>query len=176
MQKTSTTTAHDSEIRIYVACLASYNNGILYGKWIDATQELDDLYAELRAMLKASPIPDAEEWAIHDYEGFEGIRISEYTGIPQVQRLALFIEEHGRLGAEVLKHLDEEVELAAKALEENYCGEYRRLADYVQELTEETTEIPQQLQSYIDYEAMGRDMEINGDVFTVETVHVFWTR
>ncbi len=84
MQKSSITTptAENSEIRIYVACLASYNNGILFGQWIDATQELDDLYAELRAMLKASPIPDAEEWAIHDYEGFEGLRLSEYTGIP----------------------------------------------------------------------------------------------
>ena len=182
MQKSSTTTptAADSEIRIYVACLASYNHGILHGQWIDAAQELDDLYAELQAMLKASPIPNAEEWAIHDYEGFEGIRLSEYTEIPQVQRLALFIEEHGRLGAEVLKHFDENMELAAKALEEDYCGEYRTLAEYVQELTEETTEIPQQLQYYIDYEAMGRDMEINGDLFTVETgfeaVHVFWVR
>ncbi len=182
MQKTSTTTptAHDSEIRIYVACLASYNHGILHGKWIAAAQALDEIYAELRAMLKASPIPNAEEWAIHDYEGFEGIRISEYTGIPQVHQLAVFIEEHGRLSAEVLKHLDEEIERAIQALEEDYCGEYCTLADYVQELTEETTEIPQHLQSYIDYEAMGRDMEINGDVFTVETgfeeVHVFWAR
>jgi hypothetical protein len=24
--------------KIYVACLASYNNGILHGKWIDAVQ------------------------------------------------------------------------------------------------------------------------------------------
>ncbi len=80
----------------------------------------------------------------------------------------------------MLKHFDEDIELAVKALEEDYCGEYRTLAVYVQELTEETTEIPQQLQSYIDYEAMGRDMEINGDLFTVETgfeeVHVFWAR
>ena len=33
---------------------------------------------------------------------------------------------------------------------------------------------------YIDYEAMARDMELNGDVFTIalgfEDVHVFWSR
>lgn len=30
------------EIRIYVADLAAYNNGILRGFWIDATQDIDD--------------------------------------------------------------------------------------------------------------------------------------
>jgi len=43
----------------------------------------------------------------------------------------------------------------------------------------EGTEIPQYLQFYIDYEKMGRDMELSGDVFTIETahdeVHVFWS-
>jgi Antirestriction protein (ArdA) len=33
---------------------------------------------------------------------------------------------------------------------------------------------------YIDYQAMARDMELNGDVFTIETgfdqVHIFWNR
>lgn len=54
------------------------------------------------------------------------------------------------------------------------------LADYAEELTEETTEIPESLRHYIDYEAMGRDMRLNGDVFTIETgyreVHIFWSR
>ena len=52
------------------------------------------------------------------------------------------------------------------------------LADYVQELTEETTQIPENLTYYIDYERMGRDMEMSGDVFTVATgfeeIHIFW--
>ena len=28
----------NTEPRIYVACLAAYNNGILHGAWIDAAQ------------------------------------------------------------------------------------------------------------------------------------------
>ena len=59
--------------RIYVACLASYNSGILYGAWIDADQEPDAIMEEVSAMLKASPEEGAEEWAIHDYDNFEGI-------------------------------------------------------------------------------------------------------
>ncbi len=52
------------------------------------------------------------------------------------------------------------------------------MADYAQELTEETSQIPDHLQYYINYERIGRDMELNGDVFTIETgyeeVHIFW--
>ncbi len=67
---------------------------------------------------------------------------------------------------------------ARKALEENYSGCYSSLADYAEELTEGTAEIPQHLANYIDYERMGRYMEMGGDIFTVETgyqeVHIFW--
>lgn len=64
-------------------------------------------------------------------------------------------------------------------MEENYAGEYRSLAEFAQELTEQSVEIPESLQFYIDYERMARDLEVN-DVMTVETgfeqVHVFWSR
>ncbi|HBL92812.1 MAG TPA: hypothetical protein DD375_04790, partial [Hyphomonas sp.] len=50
--------------RVYVACLAAYNNGRLHGAWINAT-EPDEIMEHVRAMLAASPEPDAEEWAIH---------------------------------------------------------------------------------------------------------------
>jgi len=60
------------EIRIYVACLAAYNNGKLHGAWIDATQDIDDIQCQINQMLADSPEPDAEEYAIHDYEEFGG--------------------------------------------------------------------------------------------------------
>jgi antirestriction protein len=59
-------------IQIVVACLAAYNNGILHGEWIDLNQPLDDVWRAICTMLNNSPIPNAEELAIHDYEGFEG--------------------------------------------------------------------------------------------------------
>ena len=52
-----------------------------------------------RDMLAKSPIPDAEEWAIHDFEGFAAIRIREYDSFEHVAELAAFIAEHGALGA-----------------------------------------------------------------------------
>ncbi|MBS7457712.1 antirestriction protein ArdA [Coralloluteibacterium stylophorae] len=45
--------------RIYVACLASYNNGRLHGRWIDLDgQDANDVRDEIAAMLRESPFPN----------------------------------------------------------------------------------------------------------------------
>jgi antirestriction protein len=68
---------------------------------------------------------------------------------------------------------------ARTAAEDNYCGCYKSLADYAHGQIEETTQISEKLTYYIDYERIGRDMEMSGDIFTLETgfetVHVFWS-
>lgn len=170
---------HETDIispRIYVACLAAYNNGILHGAWIDAAQDVWAIYDEVARMIRASPIADAEEWAIHDYEGFAGVRVSEYSGIEEVAELGAFIVEHGRLGAELIAHFGD-LEEARRALEDRYHGAFSSVADYMQELTEECTAIPESLRFYIDWQAMARDAEMSGDVLTVQTapdeIHIF---
>jgi len=165
------------EIRIYVADLAAYNNGKLHGVWIDATDDLEDIQEQVNKMLAESPEQDAEEYAIHDFEGFSGYGLSEYEGLESAHNVACFIEEYPEIGGELLDYFSD-IDEARKAAEENYCGCYKSLADDVEELTEQTTQIPESLTYYIDYEKMGRDMEMGGDVFTIETsfeeVHIFW--
>ncbi len=166
------------EIRIYVADLAAYNNGKLHGVWIDATLEPDEIQEQINQMLANSPEGFAEEYAIHDYEGFEGYSLSEYTGIQEVHEIACFIQEHSEIAGELLNHFCGDLDEAKQAIEDNYCGCYSSLADYAEELTSETTQIPENLAYYIDYEKMGRDMEMSGDIYTIETafdeVHIFW--
>ncbi|WP_024353472.1 antirestriction protein ArdA [Brevundimonas naejangsanensis] len=50
------TNVSDSSPRIYVACLAAYNNGFLHGAWIDADQDADQIRVEIAAMLARSPV------------------------------------------------------------------------------------------------------------------------
>lgn len=159
-----------SEIRIYVACLAAYNSGILHGAWIDATQDAWAIYDRISQMLRVSPVEGAEEWAIHDYEGFESVRIAEFSGIDRVAEIAAFISEHGRLGAELITHFGG-IDEAREAMEERYHGAYSDLADYVQGVTEECQTIPEYLRFYIDWQAMARDAEMSGDLFTIRTAH-----
>ncbi|MCB1591203.1 MAG: antirestriction protein ArdA [Alphaproteobacteria bacterium] len=169
-------TDENSEIKIYVACLASYNNGILHGRWIDATLGEEHIWEGIRAMLAESPIPEAEEYAIHDYEGFEGVSISEYEGIQVVAELAEFIDEYGPVAGRLIEYFGD-IEDAKETMRERYAGIYSTVADFAQALTEETTHIPESLQYYIDYDSMARDLEIN-DILAVEAgfeeVHIFW--
>jgi len=157
--------------RIYVACLAAYNNGHLHGAWIECTDP-HEVWDAVRAMLEASPEPNSEEWSIHDYDGFEGCNVSEYASFDMVCDLAAFIEERGKLGAKLYTHFGDDLDDA---------GEHKSLGEFAEDLTHETgPEIPSAFQYYIDWQAMGRDMELNGDVFTCSTgfeqIHVFWSR
>lgn len=168
------------EPRIYVACLAAYNSGQLHGAWIDVEDDADAVRAQIYSMLVNSPVRGAEEYAIHDYEDFGEVTISEYAGIDRLVEMASFLRERGNLGAAVLEYLSGDVEAARSALDDQYHGVFASLADCFEELTQETTQIPDNLRNYIDWEAVGRDAELNGDVFTVKTghdeVHVFWGR
>ena len=167
-----------SDIRIYVACLASYNNGILHGAWIDADQSEDEIWDAIKDIFASSPIPDAEEHAIHDYEGFYRVRIEECSNIKTVAALGEFISEHGEHGAELISHYGD-LEEARTALSERYAGPFYSLKDFARFITEDTNEVPQHLMFYIDYEKMARDLEIS-DVIAIELehdeVHVFWQR
>lgn len=162
--------------KIYVACLAAYNAGILHGEWIDVGPEINDTWKAIRNVLASSPVEDAEEWAIHDFEGFGMHRLSEYESIEHVHALAEFIEEHEDIGAALIDHFCGDLDDAKQVLE-NYLGTYESMEDYARQITEETSHIPEHLAFYIDYERMGRDIEMNGDVFTIQIqadeVHIF---
>ena len=154
MQNTQTTP------KIYVACLAAYNNGYLHGTWIEANQDKEDIYSEIKDMLSKSPIPNAEEWAIHDYEGFCGLRLSESEDISTVAEMAAMIEEHGEAWAKFAEY--EGIEYATlERFEEAYAGEWDSEEDFAENLAGETMEIPQHLEFYIDYEKLARDLFVN---------------
>ncbi|MCA1670747.1 MAG: antirestriction protein ArdA, partial [Actinobacteria bacterium] len=82
--------------RIYVADLAAYSHGRLHGVWLDATRDVDELWSDVQAMLARSPVPDAEEIAIHDFEDFTGYPLGEYENLAFVSKLAKGITEHGQ--------------------------------------------------------------------------------
>ena len=94
-----------------------------------------------------------------------------------MHEVTYFIEGYLDLAGELLNHFGDNINDARKAIEENYSGYHKSLADYTKELTENANQIPENLAYYIDYEYMWRDMELNGDVCTAETgfeeVHVF---
>ncbi|MFO8827598.1 antirestriction protein ArdA [Legionella pneumophila] len=145
---------------IYVACLASYNNAILHGVWIDATQSENKIMEEIWEMLDNSTEPDAEEYAIHDYEGFGSIQIHEYETISNIVEYASFIQEHGELGLALLSYysIDE-----AQTMLENCHGCFDSEVDFAEQLFDEcyAHQLPDNLLCYFDYEAFARDLFIS---------------
>ena len=160
---------------IYVACLASYNNAILHGVWIDATQSEDEIMEEIWAMLDNSTEPNSEEYAIHDYEGFGSMNIHEYEAIHNIVEYASFIKEHGELGLALL--CEYSIDDAITMLEEQYQGSYDSEVDFARQLFDDcyTHQMPDSLICYFDFEAFARDLFI-GDYCSVEfdgQAHVF---
>ena len=167
----------NKEIRIVIVDLAAYNAGKLHGVWIDATDELDDIQDQINTLLAQSPVADAEAYAIHYHEGFNGYNLGEHEGIKAVHEMACFIKDYPKIGGELLNYFSD-IDEARRTVEENYCGCYKTLAEYAEEFTEESIQRPKELAFYIDYEKMGRDMALSNDICTIETgfeeIHIFW--
>ena len=96
------TAAPRPQPRIYVACLAAYNAGHLHGRWIEATTP-DEVMVEVRAMLADSPLPEAEEWAIHGATRKSHL-LSE-AGMPLVEPSRPFLAGACELGNRLVRSL-----------------------------------------------------------------------
>jgi antirestriction protein len=154
--------------QIYVACLAAYNSGILHGRWIDATSDVDAMQEDIAAMLAASPVPDAEEWAIHDYDSFPNL--GEYPGLEAVAATAELFEDFDHIDAGDLQAIIHNFRDPAEArteLDDNFCGIFDSFRDYADEAADEEIachisdgKLPQMLINYFDYEAWARDLAL----------------
>lgn len=127
--------------RIYVACLSAFNFGVLHGLWIDATQEPKEIEDDIKWMLSWSPdinnsvcfqeVSQKDEWAIHDYENFEGFEIDEYERLEYVSKLAQVLDnalDTKAMGAwlkyatSTIKNPD--IDALAEEFSDCYCGHW----------------------------------------------------
>jgi antirestriction protein len=157
----------DDAPRIYVASLSDYNAGRLHGTWIDATQQAEELHEEIHTMLAESTEEIAEEWAIHDYEGFGPLRLSEYESIDTVTRIAVGIAEHGIAFAHwaaLVGTGDDEL----ASFNDHYLGHWPSIGAYAAELVDDfgvqqeldRLTLPFREYIHIDIDALARDLDI----------------
>jgi antirestriction protein len=160
--------------RIYVACLAAYNNGRLHGEWIDADQSADELHEDVRRMLAASPEPGAEEWAIHDYEGFGELRLSEWESFERVSAIAAGIAEHGDAFGAWLSYDESQDATDMRAFEDAYRGEWDSLRAYAENFADDIGlyDAAEKSGSHyvtVDIDALERDLDI--ELYSTESDH-----
>lgn len=159
----------DQTPRIYCACLSAYNNGKLYGRWIDCDQDADDIWIEINEMLAASPEPDAEEWAVHDFEGWHGLTISEYPDVEEICTWAELIVEHGAAIAKFIGWAkDVGITADADEFQARYCGHWESSQKFALESDEieEHYQYKELSQKYpvwancIDWEHFANELEL----------------
>lgn len=161
--------------KIYVACLSAYNNGKLHGKFIDASQGVDHIYEEIKNIMESSPEDDAEEWAIHDYENFGHYKVSEYHDLETLAEVSEFLTNCENKDVASWLIQDYDLEGAKDMLENNFLGVFDSDEDYAYEYVNDCgllESLPKSLRNYFDYESFGRDMELNGDIFSIDN-HYF---
>lgn len=157
--------ALDDSTRIYVASLSDYNAGRLHGAWINANQDAEDLHAAIQHMLERSREPIAEEWAIHDYEGFGPLHLSEYESIDHISQIAQGIAEHGIAFAHWAEHLESNEWQHLDRFEDSFIGHWSSRAEFAESFLEDTgvdvdSLVDEHLQSYVtfDIDAYARDL------------------
>lgn len=160
--------------QIYLASLSDYNAGRLHGVWIDVAVEREQVARQVEAMLATSAEPHAEEWAIHDYQGFGALDLSEYESLEMVAAIGRAIAEHGLAFAAYVDHVGlHEIEGLA-GFADAYLGQWASTVDYAEQLlddmgaTEALAAIPAWLQGHIQLDVAGfaRDLELGGDIWT----------
>lgn len=152
----------DAPINIYIANLHDYNCGRLVGEWVSLPMVEEDLEAV------ANEISRGYELAIHDYE-CDFMRISEYDDIFRLNEIAEQYENlfyHERIV--VTAHMDYYGSSIEEALEVLDSGDYAiyhdctDTADVALELLGEGMISADTLETYFDFEAFARDLEIEG--------------
>ncbi|HBP16815.1 MAG TPA: antirestriction protein ArdA [Planctomycetes bacterium] len=181
--------------RIYVACLHCYNSGRLHGAWFEVRADPDELHREVlgyfaagcndrqfdqecdACLAQASRFPcGGEELAVHDHEGLGSV--GECYDLPRFCEIAGLLEEFPDLPVVAyLADLDHDLERAREGLRDDYRGAWRSVAEWAESWAEDADLSAAQLWPYVDWERYARDLQLGGDVSTLEVdgvVHVFW--
>jgi len=166
--------------RIWAGSLADYNNGRLFGEWVDAAQDADELREEITALMARSPTPGAEEWAIFDFDGFGAVtdQLDEYESLERISLIAQGISRHGEAFAAYVAYLgamsiDEQTE---QRFQEAYCGEWESTSAYAEHLLQESgayelleswaaENAPEQIRPYVTLDLARYTADLEADLY-----------
>lgn len=181
-------------MKLYIASLADYNDGRLYGQWfdLDAYDDVDELRDAVEAMLSGSPYlaslglsaeeiakhgaSNWTEYAVHDMEDCPDFLRSEYTPLSQFFEFRDLVDDCGEDEEAVEAYIDLVGDLdnaTARDFADKFVGKYDSEEDFVMSLADDgVIEIPSHLYGYIDWEALARDYFIND--YTMISGYVFY--
>ena len=163
-------------LKIYVTNLKKYNEGALVGEWVSLPCE------DIESVINKISNDGADELFITDYESeLEGLEVGEYDNIETLD--SIMQEVNNLTDSEFLafqayllngSNFDE-------ALEEVRQGNYRIYydCDNMENVAYQVVNdcglldgVPETIKRYFDYEAYGRDIDIEGTFIQVDDTFV----
>jgi antirestriction protein len=152
------------ELQLYIANLGKYNEGILKGEWFTLPVDFQEVAKQIGLN------EEYEEYAIHDYEA--PFHISEYESLDSLneiaERLASLDEIEAKAVASVMDNNHLNINEAMDMLENGeilFYHDCKDMSDVAYEVVESgglLDSMPENLRFYFDYEAFGRDLNIEG--------------
>ena len=157
-------------IRGYIACLGLWNEGIDRGRWIDFPISADEL-TEVLSDIGCDA--EHEEYFFPDWES--PVKFGEYTNIDHVNDVAERIadlDEDADIIEAILDEYSHDIEYGLSVLEERdytFFSDCNDMSDVARAVIDEQygyswnrSEAVDRLLQYFDYEAYGRDLDIEG--------------
>ena len=166
-------------LKVYLTDLKAYNDGALVGKWIELPMSEENLNQELKEVLeqgeKAVNGDNHEEYFITDYE-WEDISMFEVGEYSNLTKLNQDVEQLEELDKEQLRavnflleeQLAKDITEAISKVDDVIIYEDQSMSDVAYNLIEECyniKDIPSIISNYIDYEAIGNDLLLEGGYF-----------
>lgn len=164
-----------SEARIYVGTYAKYNEGSIFGKWMDlsdysGSKEFYDACRELHSdeedpelmFQDWENIPSAligESWLAENI--FELIEALSSLTETQQQAFGIWLSYTSRDVS------SEDAHDLISSFEDEFQGEYKDEADFAYDIVEQCYDLPEFSKTYFDYEKFARDLFI-GDYYFEE--------
>lgn len=160
-------------LKIYVTNLSKYNEGVLVGEWVSLPCE------DIKEVLDKISNNDNDELFISDYEtDISGLKIGEYEDILQLNEIAEEIEEMREDELIAFQaYLEQYANNMEQALEEVRQGNYSIYynCDNMEDVAYQVVNdcglldgVPEEVKIYFDYEAYGRDMDIEGTFIQID--------
>ncbi len=161
-----------SEARIYVGTYAKYNEGSIFGKWMDLS-DYSDSSAFYDACRELHSDEEDPELMFQDWENIPSALIGEsslsdniFEIIKAVSNLSETQQEAFGVWLDYMSSdiANENIDDLIESFEDDYQGEYKDEEDFAYEIVEQCYDLPEFAKTYFDYEKFARDLFI-GDYY-----------
>ncbi len=168
-----------SEARVYVGTYAKYNEGSIYGKWLDLSDYSDkeEFYEACRQLHSDEEAP---EFMFQDFENIPDSLIGESWMSDNLFEVIESVSDMDESEQEAFyiwlndgsRDIDtDDINGLISSFRDDYQGAYKDEEDYAYEVIEQCYDLPEFAKTYFDYEKFARDLFLTDYWF--EDGHVF---